>query len=97
MRKLLILTILVLFAAGQAWADCAWVLIKRDYSKQTNHVPKSTAYSYYDSQSACDTARVKITQVNIKDLAKNYECIPSNVLNLYVTEGADISTTFGGH
>ena len=56
MRKLLILTILVLFAAGQAWADCAWVLTEqKKYPDQLVSAPAVAVipHSYYETQKEC--------------------------------------------
>lgn len=56
MRKWLILTILVLFAAGQVWADCAWVLVEE--KKSPDHLISAPAvsvspYTYYETQKEC--------------------------------------------
>jgi hypothetical protein len=56
MRKLLIFTIFVLFSAGQAWGDCAWVLVEqKKYPEQLVSAPflSVTPYSYYETQKEC--------------------------------------------
>lgn len=53
MRKLLILAMLVLFAAGHAWADCAWVLVEnKTYPEQLASTPAVAIIpnSYYESR-----------------------------------------------
>lgn len=106
MRKLLILTILVLFAAGQAWADCAWVLVEqKSYPNQLLSTPAVSVIpdSYYETQKEClkgkettlsfgamvEGQKVMAHMIVRKDEKEReayygYECIPSNVLALFM-------------
>lgn len=108
MRKLLILTILVLFAAGQAWADCAWVLVEqKKYPNQLVSTPAISVipYSYYETQKECLKGKetrlgieatvegqelvARLNEIVRKDEKGSeayyrYECIPSNVLALFM-------------
>ena len=106
MRKWLILTILVLFAAGQAWADCAWVLVERKKTPdQLVSAPDVSVRpdSFYETQKEClksqttsldFEATVQGQQVLKGSVARKdakgreayftYECIPSNVLALFI-------------